>query len=167
MIIGVALIFWNDVSLIYEQEWIGILYALGSILIYSFGSVLFEKIDFRETSKLYVSSLMMLYAGIFALILGFIISGEITFQFYASSKYILSLLALGLYFSPVVLSAYLSLIERVGSSKASYVMIGAPLVALNISAIFEGFVWDLYSVLGVLVIIFSIAYYKRSNYLKQ
>jgi drug/metabolite transporter (DMT)-like permease len=152
-LIGMVLVFWNDVSLLYEQEWKGVLFSIASVLVYSFASFLFTKANFQKIPKIQIASTSMIYAATLSLLAAFFISGEPTLQFDFSQKYILSLLGLGLYFSPIVLVIYLYLIDEIGASKASYIWVGMPLVALNISSIYEGFVWDFSSVIGVILVV--------------
>ena len=152
ILVGMTLVFWNDVSLLYEQEWKGVLFSLASVLVYSFASFLFTKANFGTHSKIQIASISMLYAAIFSLLAAFLISGELLLQFDYSQKYILSLTGLGLYFSPLVLVIYLYLIDEIGASKASYIWVGMPLVALNVSSLYEGFVWDFSSIIGVILV---------------
>jgi drug/metabolite transporter (DMT)-like permease len=45
--------------------------------------------------------------------------------------------------------AYFALIGRIGAARASYVGVMSPVLALMMSAVFEGYDWRLATVLGV------------------
>ncbi|MBP9877761.1 MAG: DMT family transporter [Alphaproteobacteria bacterium] len=154
---GISLIFWNDVSLLFDQEISGVLLSILSIIIYAFGTLLFAIFDFKALPKIYIISLAMFYAAVFSLLSAFIITGSFYLGFDFSEKYLISLLSLGLYFSPIVLVIYLYLAEKVGSSIASYVWIGMPLISLNISAVFEGFIWSPFSLSGVILVLLGLS----------
>ena len=71
--------------------------------------------------------------------------------FEVSAGYILSLLYLAIFGSVVTFAAYLTLIERIGAARAGYVGVAVPIVALLISAAFEGFRWHELTYVGIVV----------------
>lgn len=154
---GIFLIFWQDVSLLFDHEVSGVVLSVLSIIVYAFGTLLFNAYDFKALPKIYIISLAMLYAAIFSLLSAFMIRGSFNLEFDFSEKYMISLLSLGLYFSPIVLVIYIYLAERVGSAIASYVWIAMPLISLNISAVFEGFIWSPFSIAGVILVLLGLS----------
>jgi drug/metabolite transporter (DMT)-like permease len=47
----------------------------------------------------------------------------------------------------------LSLVGRIGANKAAYATVMFPVVALSLSTVFEGYVWSLSSVAGLLLVL--------------
>lgn len=71
------------------------------------------------------------------------------FRVDGSPRYLLSLTYLGLFGSVVAFGAYLTLIARVGAGRAGYANVAIPVVALLLSAFFEGLHWSGPLMLGV------------------
>ena len=93
----------------------------------------------------------MLYGAI-AMFLFAIFTGKVpTFEFTLS--YSLSLLYLSVFGSVIAFGAYLTLIGNIGASKAAYVSLLAPIIALTISTFFEGYEWTLFSLSGAALIL--------------
>lgn len=64
------------------------------------------------------------------------------------SHYLAAMVYLALFGSVIAFTAYLTLVGRIGASKASYATVLFPLVALTLSTFYEGFVWQPVSVAG-------------------
>ena len=62
-----------------------------------------------------------------------------TLSFQASSAYVLSLAYLALLGSIAAFASYLTLLKRIGAARAGYIGVMVPIVALLLSAAFEGF----------------------------
>lgn len=65
--------------------------------------------------------------------------------------YLAAMVYLALFGSVIAFTAYLTLVGRIGASKASYATVLFPLVALTLSTFYEGFVWQPVSVAGVVI----------------
>ncbi|MDX2126651.1 MAG: DMT family transporter, partial [Aeromonas hydrophila] len=65
--------------------------------------------------------------------------------------YLAAMVYLALFGSVIAFTAYLTLVGRIGASKASYATVLFPLVALTLSTFYEGFVWQPVSVVGVMI----------------
>ncbi|KAF7600119.1 MAG: hypothetical protein CGU29_05265 [Candidatus Dactylopiibacterium carminicum] len=63
--------------------------------------------------------------------------------------YIASLLYLALFGSVIAFAAYFTLLGRIGAGRAGYVAVAVPILALLLSGFFEGFVWRIWTVLGI------------------
>jgi drug/metabolite transporter (DMT)-like permease len=70
-----------------------------------------------------------------------------------SAEYLGSLLYLSLVGSVAAFWFYVTLIGEVGPSKASYIALLTPIVALTISALFEGYQWTLYATIGTVLVL--------------
>jgi drug/metabolite transporter (DMT)-like permease len=89
----------------------------------------------------------MLYgAGVSAL---FALMAGASFTFERSFSYVVSLLYLAVFGSIVAFGCYLTLIGRIGAHRAGYSVVMFPVVALCLSALFEGLEVDARILLGV------------------
>ena len=70
-----------------------------------------------------------------------------------TAKYMLGLVWLAIVSSVMTFAAYLSLIGRIGPSRASYATVIFPVFALIISTIFESYVWSGLAFLGLGLVI--------------
>lgn len=70
-----------------------------------------------------------------------------------SAGYVVSLLYLTVFGSIVAFGAYLTLLGRIGAHKAGYAMVMFPVVALIISMLFEGLVFDLPTIAGTALVL--------------
>ena len=68
-----------------------------------------------------------------------------------SMPYVLSLLYLAFLGSVLAFAAYLTLLERIGPARSGYVGVMVPIVALVISAAFEGFHWQALTFVGIAI----------------
>jgi drug/metabolite transporter (DMT)-like permease len=73
------------------------------------------------------------------------------FAFEATWPYVLSLVYLAILGSIIAFAGYLTLLERIGAARAGYIGVMTPIVALVISAAFEGFRWQLLTLVGIAV----------------
>lgn len=64
-----------------------------------------------------------------------------------------ALLYLALFGSVIAFGAYFTLVGRIGPGKAAYSTLLFPLVALSISTVYEGYVWHLNGIVGLLLIL--------------
>ena len=69
-----------------------------------------------------------------------------------NTRYIGSLLYLAIPGSVIGFTAYLTLVGRMGPERAAYCTVLFPLVALNISAVVEGYQWTPPALLGLLLV---------------
>ena len=71
--------------------------------------------------------------------------------FEATLPYVASLLYLTILGSIVAFAAYLTLLTRIGAARSGYIGVMVPIVALVISAFFEGFRWHPLTWLGIAI----------------
>lgn len=87
----------------------------------------------------------------------------------SDARYLGALLYLAVVGSVIGFTAYLSLVARIGSSKAAYATVLFPLVALALSTVFEGYRWHWTGVVGLAltlagnVVIFSGGSHRRAS----
>lgn len=91
----------------------------------------------------------MFYGAMFSLAVTLALGKPLGFQ--ATPAYVLSLLYLAVLGSIVAFAGYLTLLKRIGAARSGYIGVMVPIVALVISAAFEGFRWQALTVLGIAV----------------
>lgn len=74
-----------------------------------------------------------------------------SFSFEPTAGYVLSLVYLAILGSIVAFAAYITLVKHIGAARASYIGVMVPIVALVISAAFEGFRWSVLTWAGIAV----------------
>ena len=89
----------------------------------------------------------MTYGTVLMITTAMITGKDFTFQ--ATAPYILSLLYLALFGTVFAFGMYLTLVGRMGADRAAYITLLFPLVALALSAIFEGYRANPGAVVGI------------------
>jgi drug/metabolite transporter (DMT)-like permease len=89
----------------------------------------------------------MFYGAVFSLL--FAIASSRPLEFDWSLRYLGSLLYLAVFGSIIAFGGYLTLLGRIGAARAGYIGVMVPIVALVISAAFEGFGWRVQTWLGI------------------
>jgi drug/metabolite transporter (DMT)-like permease len=148
-IVGILVIFWpqvQDISLS-DSVFIGACLSLTGALLASFGNILSQAAQRKGLPVMPSTAWSMLYGGLLngglALALGR------PFIFDPSPAYVGSLLFLAVFGSVVAFGCYLTLLGRIGAGRAGYSMIMIPIVALILSALFEGLRLESNIVIGV------------------
>ncbi len=67
--------------------------------------------------------------------------------------YIVSLLYLSIFGTVIAFACYFVLLKDIGPEKASYSVVLFPVVAVTLSMIFEGFVWQTSTVIGFVLVL--------------
>jgi drug/metabolite transporter (DMT)-like permease len=78
-----------------------------------------------------------------------------TFGFELTFPYIASLVYLAVFGSILAFAGFFTLLGRIGAARAGYVGVMIPIVALFISAAFEGFRWHALTWLGIAISVFG------------
>ena len=129
----------------------GILLGIIATYFASLGNLVSAYTSKRNMNVIPVTGFGMLYGSLSLLV--FLIYKGIVFDFEFSFSYISSLLYLSIFGSIFGFSLYLTLIKKIGANDAAYVAIIMPLIALIVSSIFEGLVWNINLVIGAILII--------------
>ena len=79
-----------------------------------------------------------------------LITGK-SFNFDFSLPYIGSLIYLSIFGSIMAFTSYLTLLGKIGADRAAYVTLVFPIVVLILSTLFEGYLWDGYAIIGVIL----------------
>jgi drug/metabolite transporter (DMT)-like permease len=91
----------------------------------------------------------MTYGTLFAALVAVARGSPWTFD--ARPAYVLSLAYLAVFGSVVAFATYFALLKRVGAGPSSYTAVATPVLAILLSALFEGYRWSSIAVLGVLL----------------
>lgn len=148
---GITLVFWPEFAHLQgdRRTAIGALHTAVAVIVSALGSMVAYR---NQQAKLPLWQTMawgMLYGSIFSLLVA--LAGGKPLVFDATAGYVLSLVYLAVLGSIVAFAGYLTLIHRVGATRAGYIGVMVPIVALAISSIFERFVWHAVTVVGILV----------------
>jgi drug/metabolite transporter (DMT)-like permease len=148
-ILGLALIFWPEVVGLDlgEGRLLGLALGLGSAVSASLGNIVSARNQKNGIPVIQANAYGMLYGSIVTLIIALV--RGVPFVFDASAGYIGSLLYLALFGSVIAFGSYLTLLGRIGADRAAYVTVMFPLVALVLSAIFEGLTLNPLQLIGV------------------
>jgi drug/metabolite transporter (DMT)-like permease len=137
-IVGIVVIFAPEVEAVTLSDgmFYGMLLALAGAFSASCGNMVSQAAQKRTLPVVQSNAWGMFYG---ALITGFValVSGH-EFNFDATFTYIASLAYLAIFGSVIAFGAYLTLLGRIGAHKAGYATVMFPVVALLLSASFEG-----------------------------
>ena len=150
-IAGIALVFWPEFSRLTADgdTALGALFTMSSVVVSALGAIVAQR-NQREHVPLWQSMAWgMLYGSLFSLVVTLALGNPLEFD--ATPAYVLSLLYLTVLGSIIAFGAYLTFLKRVGAARAGYVGVMVPVAALVVSAVFEGFQWQLLTGLGVAV----------------
>lgn len=147
--LGIACVFWPELEKFAVSG--TSLWLLGWPVLAAFGSALANMIATRNGQAglpvLPVNALWMMWTALFTGVLVLLRGEHFSFEF--SAAYIGSLIYLAVFGSVVAFAAYLTLVNRIGSSKATYIAVVTPIIALVLSTLFEDFSWHGTTWIGV------------------
>lgn len=89
-----------------------------------------------------------MFYGTLSLLLISLVMGK-SFDLPLTLPYVTSLLYLAIFGSVIAFACYYTLLGRIGAGRAGYIGVMVPVIALFISAMFEGFRWQLATWIGI------------------
>lgn len=148
---GVALVFWPEFLRLQGDgnTALGAACTAGGVIVSMLGSLVAHR---NQAAKLPLWQSMawgMLYGALFSLAVAVAAGKPIAFE--ATPAYVISLLYLAIFGSVAAFAGYLTLLHRIGAARAGYIGVMVPIVALLVSAAFEGFRWHALTGIGVAV----------------
>ena len=151
-ICGIALVFAPEIAEVgvAAPPVLGVVWTALAVLLSTLGSLAAHRNHDAGIPVWQNMAFGMLYGAAFAAVLNLALGHS--FAFSATPPYVLSLLYLALCGSILAFAGYLTLIGRIGAARASYVGVMVPIIALAVSAAFEGFHWRLLTWAGMAVI---------------
>ncbi|MEM7763973.1 MAG: DMT family transporter [Pseudomonadota bacterium] len=148
---GIGLMFWPEIqSLSLSDDTLkGIGLVLCGALMASFGNMAAIRNTRDKLPVVAVNALGMAFGTACSLALALFNDEQFTMDW--SFSYVASLLFLAIPGTAVAFGLYLTLLERIGGTKAAYSSVMLPVVALIISTLFEGYEWSLLAFIGLII----------------
>ena len=153
--LGLLFIFYDEIISFEFSKGTSIGILLGVLATYfaSIGNLISEYTSKVKLNVVAVTGYGMLYGSVTLLIYLLVVGIDLNFDF--SYRYIISFLYLSIFGSVFGFILYLSIIKNIGANDAAYVAIIMPLIALIISTIFEGLIWDMNLYIGAFLVLFG------------
>ncbi len=152
-LLGIALVFWPELAgaSLGHDALLGIGFALAGTYSASLGNIVSVRNQRNGLPVVQTNALGMAYGGTAMLAVAGLVDKAFGFEF--TLPYVGSLLYLAVFGSIVAFGCYLTLVGRIGADKAAYAMLLFPVVALQLSAWFEGYHWSPQSLVGVALVL--------------
>lgn len=152
-VVGLALLMAPQIRL--DDSWLTTLKGCGlaalGTLFFSFGNMISVRNGNAGITPLQSNMWAMMYGTV--LLLAICVVRGVPFAWGTGAEYTFSLFYLALFGSVIGFTAYLSLVSRVGPGTAAYTTVLFPVVALSLSALYEGYHWTQSSSAGLLLIL--------------
>lgn len=150
---GIVMIFYRDLAnfSFSDTASIALLQAVGAAYIASLGNIISARNQSAGLPVIQTNAIGMTYGALAMALVALLVGYE--FSFSTEYTYSLSLLYLAVFGSVFAFGAYLSLIGRIGASRAGYVQLVVPIIALILSTLFENYSWTTAGIFGVAFII--------------
>ncbi|WP_410739026.1 DMT family transporter [Citrobacter freundii] len=150
---GIVTLFWQD--LVNSGLSHSLLLGIGLSALGTFGFSLGNMISLRHQKKglevMTTNSWAMLYGTVLIATIALMRGDSFTPQW--TFSYLSALLYLAIFGSVIAFGAYFTLVGRIGPSKAAYSTLLFPLVALTLSTLYEGYVWQVNAIVGLVLIL--------------
>lgn len=150
---GIVTLFWQD--LINSGFSGSLLLGIGLSALGTFGFSLGNMISLRHQRKglevMTTNSWAMLYGTLLIATIALVRGDNFTPQW--TFSYLGALLYLAVFGSVIAFGAYFTLVGRIGPSNAAYSTLLFPLVALSFSTVYEGYIWQINAVAGLVLIL--------------
>ena len=130
---------------------LGLALAVMSSISASLGNIVSARNQEHELPVIQTNAYGMAYGAVLTSLIAIGRGAELAFD--PSFAYVASLLYLALFGSVIAFGSYLTLLGRIGADRAAYIMIIFPVIALLLSAMFEGLAMDAQQLIGVALIL--------------
>jgi drug/metabolite transporter (DMT)-like permease len=166
-LVGTGMVFWKDLShfSFTDGKIIGLCFAVGGTYLASLGNITSARNQKAGIPVIQSNAFGMVYGAIAMFVIAVILGKEIRFE--VSQSYVLSLLYLAIFGSIIAFGAFMTLIGNIGASKAAYVSLIAPVIALTISTFLEDYTWTSISLSGAVMILVGNVVALRSSKKKE
>jgi drug/metabolite transporter (DMT)-like permease len=145
---GLVVLFWPELQLGNSVETLkGVLLAALGTLLFSFGNMISKRHSRVGIAPITTNAYGMTYGAI--ILLGVLLLLQQPFVFPEAPLYWGALLYLSVFGSIVAFTTYLILVARIGANRAAYATVLFPVVALALSAQFEGYQFTVHSLVGI------------------
>ncbi|MFQ3331558.1 MAG: drug/metabolite transporter (DMT)-like permease [Oceanospirillaceae bacterium] len=152
-IIGLSLMFWPELEADADKgaDLASIGFAFLGTFFFSLGNMIAVRHNKKGLKPFTSNAYAMIYGTLFLAAL--LVITETPLAWDSRPQYLGSLFYLAIIGSVAGFTAYLSLVGRIGANKAAYATVMFPIVALALSTVFEGYVWTLSSVSGLVLVL--------------
>ena len=152
-LVGIIALFWQDIKTLdfASEAIIGLGLSLGGTFVASLGNMTSVRNSSNNIGIMQGNAWGMLYGSLFLLI--FTLSSGSEFSLDTRLSYIASLLYLSIFGTVIAFACYFVLLKDIGPDKASYSVVLFPVVAVTLSMLFEGFVWQTSTVIGFVLVL--------------
>ena len=146
---GIALMFWPEIAELALSD--SILRGMALVLVGAFMASLGNMAAIRNTRR----KLPIVAVNVWGMAIGATASASYAlvsgthFTIDWQYRYIGSLLFLAIPGTAIAFGMYLVILDRIGATRASYISVMLPVVALVISTVFEGYHWTLLAACGL------------------
>jgi len=150
-IAGITLVFWPEFAKMQSDRdtALGALYTGMAVIVSAMGAMAAHRNNEAHLPMWQTMAWGMLYGSLLAL--GITLASGKPLAFEPTPAYVLSLLYLAVLGSVLAFGAYLTLLKRIGVARSGYIGVMVPIVALVISAAFEGFRWHPLTWIGIAI----------------
>jgi len=150
-LLGITLVYWPEFGKLADGAKVitGVGFTALAVIISVSGGLLAQRNHQKGLHGWPTMAWSMAYGGLAALVIALALGRRWSIEL--SAPYLLSLLYLSLLGTVITFAGWLTLVGRIGVARASYVGVMAPIVALLVSTLFEGFSWQLLTLLGVAI----------------
>ncbi len=150
-IVGITLVFWPEFAHVRADgaTAVGAVLTALSVVLSSLGNMAAHHNNNAKIPFWGNLAWGMLYGSLLSFAATVAMGKPLDFE--ATPGYVISLLYLAVLGSVVAFACYFTLMHRIGPARAGYIGVMVPIVALVISAAFEGFHWAALTWLGVAV----------------
>ena len=150
-IAGIVLVFWPEFSRLRGDgdTAVGAMFTVAAVVLSALGTLTAHRNNEARLPLWQTMAWGMFYGALFSL--GATLASGDALTFEATPGYVLSLLYLSILGSVAAFAAYLTLVRNVGAARAGYTGVMVPIVALVVSAAFEGFHWTMLTWAGIAV----------------
>jgi drug/metabolite transporter (DMT)-like permease len=150
-IVGIIVLFWPEIQDVSwsDRIFIGAVISLTGAYLASMGNIVSHSAQQKKIPVMQSNAWGMLYGGLLNVVVA-LAQGK-TFAFDSSPEYVMSLLFLAVFGSVIAFGCYLTLLGRIGVERAGYAVVMFPVVAVIVSALFEGLELDFHIYMGVVL----------------
>ena len=162
---GTVLIFKTELSVFNtsDENFVALMFCLLSIILASLGNIISAyNQKYLKLPVIQTNALGMSYGAVSLIIIA-IITG-IPFKFDMDILYISSLAYLALFGSIIAFTFYLQLLGNIGPDRSAYVILIIPIIAMLISTLFEGYVWQKSAIGGIILLLAGIIIAMTKNF---
>jgi drug/metabolite transporter (DMT)-like permease len=132
------------------SDYIVLAFCFGGLITSSLGNIVSAVSQKKSIPVIQSNAYGMVYGGAMMFLYALLLGKDVVFD--TSFPYLFSLVYLALFGSVIAFSAYLKLLGEIGPDRAVYSTLLSTAIAMIISSVLEGFRWDLYAILGILLL---------------